>query len=352
MKIALLGDIALIGCYDVTRNNNVRAKVEYIHQLTNDCDIVLGNLESPLTTKKITFACKGVYLRSDPMNVETLKYMNVTHVTLANNHIFDYGNQGIIETKKVLEDNNIQYVGLGDGPIYIKKQSDIVAIEGFCCYSANGLHYGRGKKKTHLLDYSSVYDFFLQAKREQAFPIVSAHFGLEGVHYPSKEHVNFFRKLTNETNYILHGNHPHAIQGVENYNNSLLIYAQGDLCFGDCDVSSINTIVKQGECQSYIVTIELNNNKINNYKIYSISDKGNGILHKDLDTEMSLIHYSKDLNENYIQKRDTELAKQFVNRTPRNIEFFFKRLNFKYIVAFINGKIHSKKYSKVFSNYN
>ncbi len=351
MKIALLGDIALIGCYDVTRNNNVRAKVEYIHQLTNDCDIVLGNLESPLTTKKHTFACKGVYLRSDPMNVETLKYMNVTHVTLANNHIFDYGKDGLIETKQVLENNKIQYVGVGDGPKFITKNDSTVVIEGFCCYSANGLKYGLEKLKTHLLDYSSVCYFFQQAIKNNAFPIVSAHFGLEGVHYPAKEHVNFFRKLTVKTNYILHGNHPHAIQGIENYNKSLLIYAQGDLCFGDCEVSSINSVVKQEECQSYIVIIELKNNEIYNYKTYNISDRGNGILHKDLDAENSLIHYSEDLKNNYIQKRDEELKKQKENQTPRNIKFIFKRLNIKYIVAFINGKIHSKKYSKVFSDF-
>ncbi len=351
MKIALLGDIALIGCYDVTKNNNVRAKVEYIHQLTNDCDIVLGNLESPFTTKKYTLACKGVYLRSNPMNVETLKYMNITHVTLANNHIFDYGKDGLIETKLILEKNKIQYVGIGEGPAIFKKHNDTVAIEGFCCYSANGLNYGSGKHKTHLLDYSYVYDFFLQAKREHAFPIVCAHFGLEGVHYPSKEHVNFFRKLTNETNYILHGNHPHVIQGIENYNNSLLIYAQGDLCFGDCNVSSINSVVKKGECQSYIVIIELINSKIKNYKTFNITDKENGVLHKDLNGTEALIQYSEALNENFVKLRKAELANQKANRVQRNINFFLKRFNLRYIGAFINGILHAKYYSKVFKGF-
>ena len=110
MQIALLGDIALIGRYDRTLDSNVEQRVRVIRQITKYCDFVIANLEAPLTSKTKTHACKGVYLRSDPINVETLRYMGITHVTLANNHIYDYGKQGAEDTIKILKNAGIKYV--------------------------------------------------------------------------------------------------------------------------------------------------------------------------------------------------------------------------------------------------
>ena len=116
MKIALLGDIALIGRYDRTLDNSVDQRIAVIKELVKNCDYVIGNLESPLTSITKTRACKGVYLRSDPTNVETLNQIGVTHVTLANNHIYDYGKKAAKETIKVLKKAGIKYVGLNNKP--------------------------------------------------------------------------------------------------------------------------------------------------------------------------------------------------------------------------------------------
>ena len=90
MKIALLGDVSLNGIYDITSSDLVYKRLEKIKKYVKDCDFAIANLESPLTRITKTRVCKGAYLRSDPSNVEVLKYLGITHVTLANNHIFDY----------------------------------------------------------------------------------------------------------------------------------------------------------------------------------------------------------------------------------------------------------------------
>ena len=171
MRIALLGDVALIGMFDCTQTQEVFERVEGVKQLVSDCDYVICNLETPLTNKKNTFICKGAYLRSAPENVEVLKRIGVTHVTLANNHIFDYGKQGAQDTISVLEKNHIGYCGLCDDPLLLTDGKDRVLIDGFCCYSANGIYYGDRPLSTQLLSYDSLKRFLNRATTENCLPL-------------------------------------------------------------------------------------------------------------------------------------------------------------------------------------
>lgn len=351
MKLALLGDVALIGAYDLEKGNEVFKKIESIRRLTKDCDVVLANLESPLTNKNHTFCCKGVYLRSNPINVELLKYMNVTHVTLANNHIFDYGLAGMRETKKVLEENGIGYVGLGNNPSYVEKDNSKVVIEGFCCYSANGLRYGHSNNHINTFDKFSVNKFLDEASNNKALPILSVHYGIERLHYPAKEHVDIFRTLAKNNKYILHGNHPHSIQGLEFYNESLLVYAQGNLCFDDCEITSIKEVAYQGDCDNYIVKIEINNNEIINYHTFPFTDKDSGALEYSTILEEELNEYSKALEKDYVNYRNIEISTK-QDSCKHDVKFFVNRLNYKYIGAYIEGISHKKKYIKVIKQFN
>ena len=142
MRIALLGDVALTGDYDVSISDSVFLLIQNIRNIIENCDYVICNLESPLMQQTKTQMCKGVYLRSDPQNVEVLRYLGITHVTLANNHVFDYGKKAAQETIKLLEENNIGYCGLCGDPLFLSKGEDKVLVDGFCCYSANGIYYG------------------------------------------------------------------------------------------------------------------------------------------------------------------------------------------------------------------
>lgn len=58
MKIAFLGDIALIGKYDITKNPNVKDRLKELSAKLSEYDYVIGNLESPLTNKDKTLVCK------------------------------------------------------------------------------------------------------------------------------------------------------------------------------------------------------------------------------------------------------------------------------------------------------
>lgn len=356
MKIALLGDIALIGRYDRLISDDVDKRIASVKKIVRNCDYVIANLESPLTRKQQTFACKGVYLRSDPQNVLTLKRMGVTHVTLANNHIFDYGKKGAEDTIKTLKRAGIKFVGLGYPSELLQTEDTRVLIDGFCCLSANALNYGHSKGHVRLMTPETLEDFLKKAKEKRAIPLVSAHFGLEGLHYPSVEHVYLFRKLAENYDYILHGNHPHAIQGYEQYNKSLLLYAQGNLCFDEATVNSIHCVPKEKdeERKSYISIIEVSGTNLLGHEVHTMTDLRDDRILEDERIREELTLYNSvlktSLNE-LSERRQEELAVQKRNATVRNLQFYLNRLNYKYIGAYLNGKIHAKKYRNTICKY-
>lgn len=70
------------------------------------------NLEYPLTKSESKIAKTGPNFKADPSNVNLLRKFNINICNLANNHIKDYGIQGIIDTCSLLESSNIQFIGL------------------------------------------------------------------------------------------------------------------------------------------------------------------------------------------------------------------------------------------------
>lgn len=356
MKIALLGDVSLNGIYDITKSDLVYERLAEVKKQIEDCDIAIANLESPFTRITKTHVCKGAYLRSDPSNAEVLKYLGITHVTVANNHIFDYGEAGAEETLDFLQKAGIQHVGLCKEPELLQIGNDKVLLNGFCCYSANGIRYGNQKGRVQTLTYDVVEDFFQTAKEKKAIPIVSVHFGVEYLHYPSVEHVRLFRKLTEEMPYVLHGNHPHSIQGYESRNDSLLFYALGNLCFGDVDVTSIHQPVKENEetRKNYIAKIDISGNVIQNYDVIALTCSDDGMIHADRNVLAELKKYSDRMMESekaIEQYRRKEIEKQKESRQKRDVRFFVDRLNRKYVGAFINGMIHARKYRKIMEKF-
>ncbi len=79
----------------------------------NAADISIANLESPLTDLGEEHPTKPIVFRGAPENVEGLVHAGIDVITLANNHIMDYGKAGMNQTQDVLEDAGILHSGSG-----------------------------------------------------------------------------------------------------------------------------------------------------------------------------------------------------------------------------------------------
>ena len=78
-----------------------------------EADLAIANLEYPLTTSETKLIKYGSHQKGHPATVSVLKQAGIGLLTLANNHMLDYGKAGLIETLETCARANIAVVGAG-----------------------------------------------------------------------------------------------------------------------------------------------------------------------------------------------------------------------------------------------
>ena len=234
MKIALLGDIAPFGRYCVNRNPGSLDLFDEVAAFLRSHDLVVGNLETPFAENQSAAGAKSAHIHAHSDSARLLKHLGITHVTLGNNHIADYGAGGYERTKAILEQAGIDWFGAEDRSLRVDAGGEKISLIGYCSMNTNPAMLRTGNTIVpNLLDVDAVTREMTQSCREGYFPVLSVHSGQEHVHMPSVEDVVFARGLALQYDYIYYGHHPHVVQGVERQRNSLLLYSLGNFVFDD-----------------------------------------------------------------------------------------------------------------------
>ena len=213
-------------------------------------DLFLVNLECPFTTSDEKIA-KNFNFRARPELVNVLEAGGVDAVSLANNHLMDYGKKGLLETLDVLDAHNIHHFGAG---IYESqaRQPSILDVEGvkvaFLGYfflgernieppevfAEDGKPGVAGKPKTSPLEEMEkmVREDIAVAKTRADVVIPFFHWGREGtaVLEPYQQPLAY-AAIDSGAAAVL-GSHPHVLQGMELYKGAPIIYSLGNFVFG------------------------------------------------------------------------------------------------------------------------
>ncbi len=354
MKIAFLGDIALIGKYDLTKNPNAKERLKVLSEKLSEYDYVVGNLESPLTDKNKTLVCKSMHLSTPIINVELLKYLNINAVSLANNHLYDFGEGGLADTIKILEESKIEWFGANSKHILKEINGEKLSFSGFCCYSTNACGYNENGKNfgVNLLSYDSVMRQLHSDRRSNSFSIMSFHWGDEHTNYPKYEHICLARKIVKAKDVVICGHHPHIIQGVQQFDNSIVAYSLGNFLFDDCVSINGRLKLKQNyeNRKSFILEVEIKDGIIMNQKSHGFIDKENGFAFFDICSELEQI--STPLNSikdvgGYEMTRRNQIDKVHKDKFgKKNFNWLVNRLNYYSVGAYIMSKSRKKKYLK------
>ena len=205
---------------------------EEILNYFKDADYRIINLESPLTNSENAIEKIGPSLRCDPKVIDTLKVSNIDLVTLANNHIYDYGEEGFDETLKILKSNNIDHIGVGkninDASYNFKVIDDIV----FLNYCHN--EWGMAKDNKSGYNSYSIIDIVNQIKflkNEGKFVVLILHRGHELYVYPSPQMVKEFHHFIENGADLIITHHSHFYSGFEKYKHGHIFYGLGNLLF-------------------------------------------------------------------------------------------------------------------------
>ena len=186
-------------------------------------DYTLVNLETTFTDSNDKAIKDGevFYNFKGPKEyVNILTNASIDGVTIANNHIYDYGKQGIQDTVSTLKENNIDICGEG-----YKILKDIKGVKfGFLGYT--GWEYSNGLKTQIVNDISEL-------KKQGAKVVIPYfHWGIEKSYEPYDVQQNLARFAIDNGADAVIGSHPHVIQSMEIYKGKFIAYSMGNFCFG------------------------------------------------------------------------------------------------------------------------
>ena len=202
-------------------------------------DLSMVNLENPLT-RRGQARNKPYVFRALPEYVKILTLGGIDIVTLANNHIYDYGEQGLFDTIEYLEQAGIRHVGAGKNLAQARKEA-LFTIKGkklaFLAYYGlrphSGCHPATGDSAGTVLRNLPYVRRDIQRVRDEAdFIIVNFHWGIEKENYPEPDQIYFAHKTIEYGADLIIGHHPHVWQGIEKYRGKIIAYSLGNFIFG------------------------------------------------------------------------------------------------------------------------
>lgn len=250
-KLSAVGDISFHGRFSDTPRGDLFASVMNIFKQS---DIVVANLENPLIEMGMGSPTIGkCTLRGDIGWADIIKESGISLVSLANNHMMDYGEEGLFSTIEILNRVGVKYVGAGinrddaDKPLILDVSGARVAFLSRSSVVVTSRCYAGVKTPgVAFFDVQSTIEMIRQCKKNADYVILFLHWGLEQYDYPSPEQRKLAAELVDSGVDLIIGHHPHVVQGVEKINNSIVSYSAGNFVFDDFPWEFINM---DGECQ-------------------------------------------------------------------------------------------------------
>ncbi len=202
----------------------------------HDTDIVFANLEGPASDKGVDR--HNLYsFRMDPSVIPAMKGAGVSILSVANNHVGDWGPLAYADTIARLKENEILYAGGGtnaheaEQPQIIEKYGMKIGFIGFSDKGPNDLA-AREDNPGLLLASNPRFDEIVQnAAKQVDFLIVSFHFGEEYEAKHNERQSYLAHKAIDDGAKIIIGAHPHVVQDFETYKNGYIAYSLGNLIF-------------------------------------------------------------------------------------------------------------------------
>ena len=255
LNLIAVGDISLH-----TLNN--RRPFQHVAEVFKNKDILFGNLETVLSLRGKA-AQKAVTLYTGPEKVAYLTDAGFDVLNVANNHIMDLDVEGCHETLDVLNQHDLKFIGVTTQKYpqpysILERDNTRVGFLGYYEYGA--------KEATHDIIIRNIDDQIIDETKKLRLlcdiVILSLHWGIENVYYPSPKQIKLARHLIDAGATVVLGHHPHVVQGIEEYKNGLIAYSLGNFQF-----SSLRNI----DCRkSIILSIDMNKQGVKKYEVIPV----------------------------------------------------------------------------------
>jgi poly-gamma-glutamate capsule biosynthesis protein CapA/YwtB (metallophosphatase superfamily) len=249
--------------------------VDYAFAKTRDilsaADITFGNLESTISEQN-GITQNGVWcITAPPIAAETLAHAGFDVVSLANNHVWDFGKRALLETPGHLDKVGIKHAGTGE-TLDQAYTPAIIDIKGtrIAFFSVTRI-FNFGGPEHEAFTYTAWADMerlrpaIEKVRDDVDLVVVAAHWGAEHQDRPADETVKLAHEMVDAGADIILGGHPHVPQGIERYNNAFIIYSLGNFAYHQTTEHSI------WKTRSIILKLTLTRDGVKSYEMIPVT---------------------------------------------------------------------------------
>ncbi len=253
LTMALVGDIMLgRGVKRITDTAGLRYPFVPTFTLLRSADLAVGNLESPLTTADYKTPSPWRFKGDTSAAALELRRAGFRLLALANNHAPDCGEEGFYQTCRSLDRAGILYGGRGDSfrlaepwpaafdtgrdypyslPAFLTVGGVRIGFLSFCQPYLLEISKDYGGQLIARADSATVVNSVRLARRHCDLVVCSFHWGQEYQDRPNRDQRKLGRLAVDAGAMIVHGHHPHVLQGAEFYHGGLIAYSLGNFIF-------------------------------------------------------------------------------------------------------------------------
>ena len=216
----------------------------YARRWDDQIDMAFANLESPVSSRGTPLAGKKYTFRADPnVTPPALLALGIDAVSLANNHVLDYGEIALVDTFEALAQAGVGFAGAGldttaaYAPLLLEREGLVVAFLAFAdltpvtpryqqFWQAGPDHPGIAT----LTPQPPLLQAISEARREADIVVVSFHWGYEYADVVRAQR-ELGRAAIDVGADLVFGHHPHVPQPIEVYQGRPILYSLGNLAF-------------------------------------------------------------------------------------------------------------------------
>lgn len=208
----------------------------------NEADIMCLNNEFTYSTGGSPLEGKLYTFRANPERVEVLQQMGVDIVKLANNHVYDYGKQALLDTFDTLENAGIEYMGAGRNldeamePVYVELDGKRIAFVAASRAEKYKMTPQATEEKPGILrcyDTELFIETIKEADANADFVLAYVHWGTEYSYELEEAQLTTGKEYLDAGADVIIGAHSHCLQGMEYYEGKPIIYSLGNYWFNE-----------------------------------------------------------------------------------------------------------------------
>ena len=270
VTLLFAGDILMDDHYAVmstyhNRENDINQAFDQglLEQMRN-ADIFMINNEFTFTSRGTPTVNKKFTFRANPGNVSMYEEMGVDIVSVANNHIYDYGEVSLLDTLDTLEKAEIPYVGAGRNlqeamtPVYYIANGMKIAFVSATQIERNSVPDTKEatQDSAGVLRCMNPHNLLLtieEAKKNSDYVILYIHWGTESqeaIDWLQEQQAPIYAQAGVD---LIIGDHPHCLQKMDSVEGVPVIYSLGNFWFNSRTQNScvVKVTLRAGEIESF-----------------------------------------------------------------------------------------------------